>query len=124
MAGVSSGAVCAAVMMYLERSSSRAEVRRRAQTLYTRLEEELRTLVRTPASFIGRLGSVIERLLADFVAEKGEAATEKAGDELERSLRSGDRFRIGLRRWRAFPVPHACPEAICHFEGTADFCEH
>lgn len=112
IAGVSSGAVCAAVILIFERCASAAEVRDRAHELYAAVDALLSPIVGTPASFIGRLGVLLEQLLHDHVPTDA--------DSVEAMLRT-DRIRVGLRRWRRWPVPHQHPHVVTNFTSRHDF---
>jgi len=111
IAGVSSGAICAAVVLLLERCSSRAEVRARAHDLFALIDAQLEPMTRTPLSFVGRLGELVDALLPAALPDHPEVAE---------TLSSG-RIRVGMRRWRAWPVPHPHCEVVDCFSSRLDF---
>jgi predicted acylesterase/phospholipase RssA len=81
VAGTSSGAVCAGIILAFEEEPNAAGVRRKANEIFSIIETSMKPILFSPYSFMGRLGCVLEDMLPQLLpATTGNVA---------------DRFRIG-----------------------------
>mmetsp|Transcript_52620 Transcript_52620/g.118972 ORF Transcript_52620/g.118972 Transcript_52620/m.118972 type:complete len:413 (+) Transcript_52620:79-1317(+) len=112
LAGVSSGAVSACLLLALEEAAAAgapeqaaARVRLRAHAIFAIVERRLAHIVGWPLGFVGRLGPVLEPLMEEL---------------LPRDLEVGDRFRVGMRRLTGRFLPVPMPHAMTGFGSSAD----
>eukprot|EP00927_Polykrikos_kofoidii_P055364 TRINITY_DN49634_c0_g1_i1.p1 TRINITY_DN49634_c0_g1~~TRINITY_DN49634_c0_g1_i1.p1 ORF type:complete len:390 (+),score=54.59 TRINITY_DN49634_c0_g1_i1:76-1245(+) len=109
LAGVSSGAICAAVILSLEEAaqnekaggSPASRVRARAHEIFQLVEKRFAKVTTWPASFIGRLGGVLDECTAECMPS---------------DCNIGDRLRVGVRRFVASPLPAMVPDVITGFK--------
>ena len=102
VAGVSSGAVCALLILVLEAAGpSPAAIRTRASEVFAAFERLYLPLSRHPAAWVGRLGPLLDDLMDALApADIGDA---------------GRRFTFGLRRLVWSPLPHLRPATVTAF---------
>ncbi|CAK0851481.1 unnamed protein product [Prorocentrum cordatum] len=113
----SSGASCAAMMLFLERAgSTREAVRAHARDAYGLIEQTLAPIFRHPMAFWGRTAPVLKDLLQLLVPEV--PTPEFAQDAFPAE---GGRVVCGLRRISMRPVPNLVAEAKTAFESREDF---
>ncbi|CAK9041436.1 Hypothetical protein SCF082_LOCUS23945 [Durusdinium trenchii] len=118
LAGVSSGAVSAVMLLHMEEIAQKAAAaekdsenaglaaaaaaRQRAQEVFEIIEGKTAELMRTPLSFFGRLGQLMEDL-APRVLPEGDA------------IALGSRLQIGVRRLATGVVPALVPDVVGSF---------
>ena len=115
--GVSSGAVCAAVMCGLEQAAAGAASPAAAATAVLRKGDELWEAFEVlaapqlchPTSWFGRLGPVLGAFLRAALPESCAPA--------------GDRVTVGFRRLSMWPVPHLQPAAASGWRSKAEFID-
>lgn len=108
LAGVSSGAICAVVMLSLEEAaaeeqvggSPEARVRQRAQEIFQVVDLRFAPVMSWPAAFVGRLGTMLDACV-------DECMPSNCG--------VGGRLRVGVRRFCAWPLPAMVPDVITGF---------
>jgi len=119
MAGVSSGAICSAMFLKLEkaasagtRSTAAERVREQAHAIYALLEKRLEPVATWPCAFVCRLGGVLDALVDDILLED-------FADDAE-IVRIGNRIRIGFRRLAGGAVPALVPDTVNSFSNATD----
>eukprot|EP00928_Gymnodinium_smaydae_P046989 TRINITY_DN31332_c0_g1_i1.p1 TRINITY_DN31332_c0_g1~~TRINITY_DN31332_c0_g1_i1.p1 ORF type:complete len:442 (+),score=106.12 TRINITY_DN31332_c0_g1_i1:70-1326(+) len=120
LVGVSSGAICAGIVLELEAAAAAAAgggdgaaaaaaVRLRAQEMCRRSIEEVAKVGSWPLGFLGRLGGALDALAAAFLG----------GDRLE----AAGRVRIGVRRLAFDGVPALVPDVVSDFKSGEQFID-
>eukprot|EP00439_Symbiodinium_sp_Y106_P054343 s3130_g7.t1 len=122
LAGVSSGAIAAVVLLHFEElaaeaasavepgesgRASSAAVRRRAQELFEFVESS--TDLRWPLSFVGRLRKLLEAATSRILPQGVEAASS--------------RLKIGVRRLALGMLPAMVPDVLSSFPGREELQE-
>jgi len=114
MAGVSSGAICIALVLAFEKAASAGEassaslrVRARAQEIFRIVEKHLTPVARWPVGFVARLGTVLDKMGMEVVPDDTTA-------DLNR------RIRIGMRRLSGRCIPALIPDSINEFSTGQD----
>ena len=114
LVGVSSGAVCAAMVCCLERAGpSAAAIAARGDAFFRAFETlaaDSRTLAH-PTAWLGRLGPVLEAFLREAWAALPETAAP------------GARVAVGMKRLAAWPLPHLQSVRATGFARKADFID-
>ncbi|CAE8589401.1 unnamed protein product [Polarella glacialis] len=115
LAGVSSGAIGAVLLLALEEAAARpgpgaasSKVRRRAQEVFKLVERASSPVVKHPLGFLLRLGSVLDKVAAEVIPEK---------------CPEGNRVRVGVRRVAGGLVPALVPGVVTGFKNREDLKE-
>mmetsp|Transcript_72793 Transcript_72793/g.115204 ORF Transcript_72793/g.115204 Transcript_72793/m.115204 type:complete len:420 (+) Transcript_72793:64-1323(+) len=113
VAAVSSGALCATLVIDLEKSAMSGEshsaserVRRRSQELFQKVDDLMVDITSWPLAFVSRLGNVLDQLIHEVMTEDIANAF-------------GTRVAIGMRRL-AHGIPALIPDSVKSFESKEE----
>jgi len=115
LAGVSSGAVCAAQIVAYEKAAAGGDrslagkrVRQRALHFFADVEENMSSITAWPLGFIGRFGEAVNPAILKLLPEDFDAKA------------LGSRVHIGFRRLEGRWLPALLPDATPEFDSRED----